>query len=229
MIEFRDVTLQYHYEQYPLLKGVSFTLSDGINTVLADTQSGKSSLCKLLTKDVKPTGGEIFVDGLPLKSITNAHLGILYLPSSPTFFGNRSVRYNIEYPLRVRKVSKAERRAKVEQIAARLNIHCLDVKLATLSVKERKLIALARGLTVERKVVLFDDFFQTDGWESTDRIDGVLEMFANATCVILTSDKSQALGNTVVLDGGVTAYVGDAAGAVEVINGLQWLNDSIKE
>ena len=229
MIEFRNVSLKYHYEEYELLKGVNFTLNDGVNTILADVQSGKSSICKLLCKEVKPTGGEILVDGCQISSITNAHLGILYLPSAPTFFENRSVFANLEYPLKVRKVAKVERRKKVEQIAESLGLDCLGVKVKKLTAEERKKVALARGLTVERKVVLFDDFFEVsdDVGATLAYVNSVLGKFEGATCVILTSDKRLAVGNTVVIDYGVTVYEG-AEGA-SVIDSLQWLSGSIKE
>ena len=230
MIEFKDVVLQYHYDDFALLKGVNFALTGGVNTILADTQSGKSSICKLLTKDVAPNGGEITVDGVDIGCITNADLGILYLPSKPTFFANRSVRYNIEYPLNVRKVAKNECRATAEKVATALNIDFLNEKVKKLTEKQCKTVALARGLTVERKTVLFDDFFEIDGdvTQTVAHIDDVLSLFGNATCVILTSDTRLARGHTVVLDGGVTVYDGDVEGAKKVISELVWIDESIR-
>ena len=226
MIEFKDVTLHYHYDEFTLLKGASFTLHDGVNTVLADTQSGKSSVCKLLCKEVKPIGGEILMDGLPISSITSAGLGILYLPSELAFFEHRSARYNVEYPLKVRKIGKSERKQRVNEVATVLGVDFLDVKVKKLSQEQRKLVALARGLTVPRKVVLFDDFFAVDGdVESViDRMQSVFGMFDSATCVVLTSDKRLAMGHCVVLDGGVTVYEGDACGAAQIIENLDWIS-----
>ena len=230
MIEFRNVVLQYHYEEFALLKGVNFTLTDGINTILVDTQSGKSSICKLLMKEVVANSGEITIDGLEISGITNADLGILYLPSKPTFFENKSVRFNVEYPLKVRKIAKIERRKKAEQVATSLGIDYLDVKVKKLTDEQRKLVALARGLTVERKIVLFDDFFRVNECENAmEKVNSVLNYFKNSLCVILSSDTRLAIGNVAVLDGGMTVYEGTPDGAKHVIDGLCWLNSSIKE
>lgn len=220
MIVFDDVTLHYHFDEYPLLKGVSFTLTDGVNTVLCDTQSGKTSICKLLVKEIAPTSGQILVDGLSISSITNAHLGILYLPSNPAFFPNRSVQYNIDYPLKVRKTPKQAIDCKVREIAEKLGISNLQLKAKKLNQAEKLTVALARGLTVERKVVLFDDYFA-----SVDDIDSVLQLFDGATCVIFTSDVNLARGNVVVLDGGVTVYQGDADCAKQIVNNFGWLSN----
>ena len=229
MIEFRNVVLQYHYDEFTLLKGVSFTLRDGVNTVLADTQSGKSSICKLLCKEVAANSGEILIDGLEIKSITSADLGILYLPSKPTFFENRSARFNVEYPLKVRKVARADRQRIAEQVASSMGIDFLDVKVKKLTAEQRKLVALARGLTVERKIVLFDDFFNLDGDGSLAYVDSVLDKFKNATCVILSSDTRLAMGNVTVLDGGVAVYEGNSDGAKSAVDGLSWLYGNIEE
>lgn len=230
MIEFRDVNLRYHYDEFALLKGANFTLRDGLNSVLCDTQSGKSSICKLLIKEVAATGGQIFIEGLPISSITSADLGILYLPSAPAFFENRSVRFNVEYPLKVRKVGKPQRSQRAEAAAKLVGLDCLDEKVKKLDGKTRQLVALARGLTVERKVVLFDDFFEIDSDQESAlaRVGSVTELFENATCVILSSDKRLAMGNTVVIDGGVAVYQGDAEQAQRVIDGLGWIAESIR-
>ena len=221
MIAFDNVTLRYHYDDFDLLKGASFTLVEGVNTVLADVQSGKSSICKLLLKDVEPTSGHITLDGRDISSITNANLEILYLPTNPTFFESRSVLYNIEYPLRVRKFSKSERNKRAMELIQQFGIDKIDAKVRNLSLRERRLVALARGLSVKRKIVLFDDFFDND--DGFAELDGVLKYFENTTCVILTSDARLATGRTVVLDGGVAVYQGDADGARKTVSDLSWL------
>ena len=220
MIKFDNVTLKYPYDELAVLKGVSFTLKEGVNTVLADAQSGKSSLCKLLLKDIVPTSGQIFVDGLEISSITNNNLDILYLPRNPAFFERRSVQYNMEYPLKVRKIAKLERRKIACELATRFGLE-LDVKASKLSQGERRALALARGLTVKRKIALFDGFFDGDE-PDFEYINNVLQQFD--TCVLLTSDPRLAMGNTVVLDGGVTVFQGDVDEAKKVVDSLYWIS-----
>ena len=219
MIVFDNVTLRYPYDEFDVLKGASFTLHKGINTVLADAQSGKSSICKLLLKDIAPTSGHIFVDEQDIASITNSNLDILYLPRNPAFFRRRSVQYNMEYPLIIRKVGKAERRNRVWEIAEQFGLN-LDVKVNKLSQSQARTLALARGLTVKRSIALFDDFFDGD-IENLNYINNVLQQFE--TCVIFTSDTRQANGHTVVLDGGIIVFEGDVEQAKQVVDSLYWL------
>lgn len=223
MITFQNVSFRYHYDEFVLLKNLSFELLDGVNTVLCDLQSGKSSICKLLTKEISPTVGSIYLNGIDISCITNKGLGILYLPSVPTFFENKSVLYNIAYPLKVRRADKTERLTKAKCIAEKLGIDNVDVKISKLTTDERKKAALARGLTVERKIILFDDFF-----DENDDVDYILNLFSADVKVILTSFTELARGHTVVLDGGVTAYCGNVKGACECVAQLEWLYDSLR-
>lgn len=223
MIEFTEVELKYHYDEYAVLKNLSFTLTDGINTILCDSQSGKSSICKLLTKQFKPTRGKILLNGEDISSIGSSALGILYIPSIPTFFERRSVKYNVTYPLKVRKASRSERDRRFEEVVKQVGLENGDIKIKKLSMPERKRVALARGLTISRNIVLLDDFC-----ESAEQVDKVASMFENAMIVVLTSDVSLAKGNVVVLDGGNTVYQGDAIGAIECRKGLQWIVDILR-
>lgn len=223
MIEFKQVELHYHYDEYALLKNLSFTLIDGINTILCDSQSGKSSICKLLTKQFAPTNGQISVDGLDITSIANKSLGILYIPANPTFFENRSVRFNVKYPLKVRKTAKTEQIKRFDEVTSLVGLNNVDLKIKKLTLAERKKAALARGLTVARQIVLLDDFC-----DSAEQIDEIVKLFGNVTIVILTSDINLARGNVVVLDGGVSLYQGDVDGAKECRSNLSWIVDMIR-
>lgn len=223
MIEFNRVELHYHYDEFAVLKDLTFTLNDGINTILCDTQSGKSSVCKLLTKQFKPTKGQILLDGQDICGITNKALGILYLPARPVFFENRSVKDNTVYPLKVRKVNKAEREKRFKEISKLVDLPPADTKIKKLSAKERSRVAVARGLCVERKIVLLDDFC-----ESKEEIFTVKNLFGNALTVVLTSKPELACGNTIVLDGGNTVYCGTAEKAAETVNNLSWISDILR-
>lgn len=226
MITFSNVHLRYPYDDFELLKGVSFTLKEGTNTILADTQSGKTSICRLICQEVKLTEGQIFVNGKDISSITSDSLGILYLPRNPVFFNNKSVLYNVEYPLRVRKVDKARRRSLAQKAAERAGISsALTAKIKNIDKNDRLTVALARGLTVERQIVLFDDFFSTEiGSGDIQKINPILQLFDAPMKVIVTSNADIAMGHTVVLDGGEVVFEGDAQLAKQHVTNLHWLD-----
>ena len=206
MIVFDKVTYKYHYEQFELFKQLSFTLKDGVNTILCGEQGGKSSICKLLCNQIVPQSGNLTIDGIQCN--VNKDNGVLWLSQNPTFFEGRSVLFNIAYPLKVRKVAKLQRDIIAKQLAEQFDLPT-DVKVKKLTNEQKHKLAIARGLTVERKVVLFDDFF-----DNKQQLMETLELFPDAIKVILTSKTSLATGNTVVIDCGECIFQGDATEAV---------------
>ena len=93
MIRFDDVVFRYPYDSFDVLKGATFCLESGINTVLCDLQSGKTTICRLILGELQPTAGKISVFGNSPDE-KNPAKNILYLPQKPVFFRNRSVLYN---------------------------------------------------------------------------------------------------------------------------------------
>lgn len=222
MIEFNSVVLRYPYDDFDLLKGVSFSLVEGVNTVVCDVQSGKSSLCNLLCGEVKPTSGNVYLDGKDILGITNRDRGILYLSSDPTLFLHKTVQQNVEYPLVVRKTEKSQRSSIAAQAMLSVGIADLaKVKAKKLDENQKIAVMLARGLTVSRKVVLFDGIFDGGNVDVTQ----TLNLFDSPIKVILTSKKDLLIGNVIVLDGGKCVYQGNADGAKIVLDGLAFLSE----
>lgn len=89
--------------------------------------------------------------------------------------------------------------------------------------RTRKVAALARGLTVKRNAVLFDDFFG-----GAEYVDGVLDLFDADIKAVFTSDVSLARGNVTVMDGGYTVFCGGADDAKRAVDGLGWIYDSLR-
>lgn len=232
MIEFCNVSFRYPYDDFDVASDLSFSLTDGLNTVLCDVQSGKGTLCKLICGQLLPTAGRIYFDKTDASGIAAEQRGILYLSGNPVFFLNKTVAENIAYPLAVRKAGKAERTQAVNDVARRLGLTALlSKKVGKLSLEERKLVAIARGLTVRRKVVLYDDFFDFGSLQTNDflSLGFVTKLFEDATQVILTADKRLLTGKSVVLDGGKCVFCGDAKQAVAFAESLSFLFDKLDD
>jgi len=224
-IDFDAVTLRYHYDDYDVLCGAAFELNEGTNTVLCDVQSGKSTICKLILGNLAPTQGRVLLDGRDACKMPKSQINALYLTDKPTFFQNRSVLYNLQYPSRVRKILK-QNGENVARLAEEFGLTAvLDSKVKSLSFEQKLALSLARGLSVKRDVVLFDGFFDDTNLVQTCpelSLQNVLPKF-DCTVVLLTVRAELATGNTVVLDGGKCVYRGDPETARQVVADLEWL------
>lgn len=210
MITFNDVTFRYPYDDFDVLKGASFTLHEEVNTLLCDVQSGKTTVCRLLMGMLVPLSGQVSV---PRREI-------LYLPRSPVFFENKSVRYNLEYPLRARKKLAGNEQIVVKNADVFGFSDQMNVKVKKLSAEQKRMLALARGLTVPRGIVLLDGFFDGDGFPTKEegatvaQQQKVLSLFSGCeVTVVLTCEAHRATGHSVVLDGGSCVYEGESSQA----------------
>lgn len=163
-VEFKDVSFFYD-NQHPILKNINFTVKPGETVaILGPTGSGKSTLVHLLARLYEPTGGVIYIDGVPICDINKKYLreqvGIVL---QEPFLFNKSVKDNI---------SLAQKNASDEDVfetAAMAAVHSVIMKFdkkyetevgeggVTLSGGQKQRIAIARILIKNPPILIFDD------------------------------------------------------------------------
>ena len=94
------------------------------------------------------TSGDIFIDGERVNDVPTQHRDVAMVFQSYALYPHMTIAENIGYPLRVRKIEKSERAARVNRVAEMLEIESLlDRKPRQLSGGERQRVQLARVLT----------------------------------------------------------------------------------
>ncbi|MDD4571342.1 MAG: ABC transporter ATP-binding protein [Clostridia bacterium] len=160
MLEIKDLVVSYG--GVPALFGVSINVNDGeVVSVVGSNGAGKSTLLKAISGLMKPEGGEVVLDG---KSIHNlkAHeivkQGIVMVPEGRHLFGQMSIVQNLmmgAYQVTDKKVN-ADRLEKVYSIFPRIKER--EKQLAgTLSGGEQQMVAIARGLMSEPRILMLDE------------------------------------------------------------------------
>ena len=109
MLVTEDLSLEYLYGAKALCD-VSFEIASGEHVaVLGGAEAGKTSLLKAIAGLYPVSSGKIFIDG---KDVTEAKIkdrDILFVYDDGGLFNRRTVRYNLVYPQKVRKVPNEER------------------------------------------------------------------------------------------------------------------------
>ena len=98
-IEFDNVSFKYEKTNTNILNDFNFTvLNDQINILKGNSGSGKSTACKLLLKLFKPCSGDILIDKMSIKNISNKELrkNIIFLNQDLNIL-NRSIADIINY------------------------------------------------------------------------------------------------------------------------------------
>ena len=200
------------------------TAVDGVDLAVADREfmvllgpsgCGKSTLLRLVAGLETPTTGHVFIGGRSVDDIPAKDRDVAMVFQSYALYPHKSVRANIEFPLKVRKVPAAERAARVTEAASSLGLlDLLDRKPAALSGGQRQRVALARAIVRQPAVFCMDE--PLSNLDAKLRAETRAELVAlhrrlDATFVYVTHDQVEAMtmGTRVaVMANGVLQQVG---------------------
>jgi len=151
--------------------------------IVGPTGSGKSTLLKLLAGLAPSDSGSIAVDGRNMADAAareSLRHQIAWMPQSP-LLQRGTVRYNVEYGLRIRSDSDRAAHAKqVDAMLARLGLASLAAQSSrTLSGGQVQLTALARALVVEPTLLCIDEPTSNLDPARTALVESTLRAFAN--------------------------------------------------
>ncbi|MGW2780169.1 ABC transporter ATP-binding protein [Streptomyces populi] len=198
----------------PVLHGVDLDVAPGeILTVVGPSGCGKSTLLRTLAGLLSPLAGEATQDTRPLTG-PSADRALVF--QEDALLPWRTLLANVELPLAVQKVSRAERRVQAESWLARVGLAEQARQLPhRVSGGQRQRAQLARALAPAPRAVLMDEpFGALDAQTRAGMQDLLVEVLrgTGATVVFVTHDVDEALflGDRVALlgSGGLAALHG---------------------
>ncbi len=181
------------------VRDVSFDIEDKpgsgeVVVFLGPSGCGKSTILKAVAGLLQPTSGEILVDGTPIEG-SGRDRGMVF--QAYTSFGWMTVRDNVEYGLRLRGVSRPERRALADKYLASVGLaDFADRFPKDLSGGMKQRVAIARTLINEPRVVLMDEPFGALDPQTRWGMQGLLldvSRTADNTILFVTHDVSEAV------------------------------------
>ncbi len=144
-----------------LLTDISFSLAAGeCVTLTGITGAGKSTLLRLLNRLSEPTSGQILLNGDDYRSISPVTLRqrVMLVSQTPQLLG-MNVREALAYPLQLRSLGAAEIKQRVLTVADQFEIPTdwFDRNHLQLSVGQKQLVSIARGVITQPQVLLLDE------------------------------------------------------------------------
>ncbi|MDX6709062.1 MAG: sn-glycerol 3-phosphate transport system ATP-binding protein [Blastocatellia bacterium] len=126
--------------------------------ILGPSGCGKTTLIRLVAGLELPDSGKILMAGRDWTELPPQQRNVAMVFQQYALYPQRTVRGNIEYPLRLRKLSQEQRQGRVDRIASLLGINTLlERKPSQLSGGEAQRVALARALVREPQCFLLDE------------------------------------------------------------------------
>lgn len=218
-IEFKDVTFAYEGAEEPVLSNISFTVNPGENlSIIGGTGSGKSTLVSLIPRLYDVTSGEILINGVNIKDVSQEKLRekIGYVPQKAVLFSG-TIKENIKY---------GKEDATDEEIR-----HASDIAQATefidkieggydymiaqggtnVSGGQKQRLSIARALIRKPGVYVFDDSFSALDFKTDAKLRNALKEETKDSAVIVVTQRISSAKDSdkiIVLDQGKIADMG---------------------
>ncbi len=198
------------------VSNVSLTVENGeFLVLLGPSGCGKSTLLRMIAGLETITSGDLMIDGRPVSAVHPRDRDIAMVFQNYALYPHMTVRKNMEYPLKLKGITKHSRNAKVERVAALLEIkEELDRKPDSLSGGQRQRVAMGRALVREPLVFLMDE--PLSNLDSRLRMQmrteiAVLQRKLCITTVYVTHDQIEAMtmaDRIVILNEGRVQQIG---------------------
>ncbi|SHO67390.1 carbohydrate ABC transporter ATP-binding protein, CUT1 family [Pseudoxanthobacter soli DSM 19599] len=213
MAEIRIEGVRHSYFPYPsepshwALKRVDHVWRDGgAYALLGPSGCGKTSMLNIISGLVQPSEGRILFGGVDMTDVPTERRNIAQVFQFPVIYDTMTVRANLAFPLRNRRVPEAEAKRRVEDVAEMLDLgRLLDRRAASLSAAEKQTISLGRGLVrPDVAAILFDEPLTVIDpqvkFELRRKLKAVHEHL-KLTMIYVTHDQNEALtfADTIVI------------------------------
>ncbi len=221
-VEFRDVCFRYPGAEEDILHNITFTAKPGQTTAfIGTTGSGKSTIVSLIPRFYEVTDGEILVDGVDIREVTQHDLRarIGYVPQKSSLFSG-TIESNLLY---------ADEQASAEELKQATDIaqasefifekpEGMQTEVAqgggNVSGGQKQRLSIARALVKKAPIYIFDDSFSSLDFKTDAALRKALrEKVAGSTLFIVTQRISTIMKSEqiIVLDEGKIAGKGTHA------------------
>lgn len=198
MIEFRQVSASYDGE-LAILRDVSFTVGDGDFVAFVGTNgAGKSTTMRLINGLLKPTSGEVLIDGVPTSQLRTSELAskVGFLFQNPDRqICCKTVREELLFGFSAQGRADAEAEAKVDAMIERFGFDG-DAEPFLLNRGTRQLLALASIIVLEPPIVVLDEpTTGLDFRECAKVMEVVSDLNARGTTVVMVCHDMEVVGD----------------------------------
>ncbi|MFG1342731.1 branched-chain amino acid ABC transporter ATP-binding protein/permease [Xanthobacter autotrophicus] len=207
------------YGKSRILTDVSLEAKEGeILALLGRNGAGKSTLLKTITGIVKPASGSIVLAGDELAGLSSAAIarrGVGYVPQGRALFHGMSVRHNLELG-RLKRITGAGKHFSEEEVLElfpRLKVR-LDTAADLLSGGEQQMVAVARALMGDTRVLLLDEPFEGLSPAVTEELFDAFDRLRQSLTLVIVDHHLDVVLNladrAVVLERGQVMHEGPA-------------------
>lgn len=202
LVEFKNVSFRYPDADTEILEDIDFTAEPGKTTaIIGSTGSGKSTVVNLIPRFYDTTEGEIYVDGVNVKDVSQKELRnvIGFVPQKGTLFSGTiesNIKYSDENMSDEQMISAAEIAQATEFIENKEEKYKSPISQGggNVSGGQKQRISIARAIAKNPEIFVFDDSFSALDFKTDSKLrEALAEKTENKTVIIVAQRISTIL------------------------------------
>jgi len=213
LVEFKNVSFRYPDADTEILSDINFTAEAGKTTaIIGSTGSGKSTVVNLIPRFYDVTGGELLVDGVNVKDLSQKELrdAIGFVPQKGILFSG-TIESNIKYSNSEmsdeKMIEAAEIAQAVEFIQGKDDKYKSEIAQGGSNVSggQKQRLSIARAIAKDPEIFVFDDSFSALDFKTDATLrEALAKRTKNKTNIIVAQRISTILNadKIIVLDDG---------------------------
>lgn len=213
LVEFKNVSFRYPDADTEVLTDINFIAKPGeVTALIGSTGSGKSTVVNLLPRFYDVTGGEILVDGVNIKEVSQKSLRdiIGFVPQKGVLFSG-TIESNIKYSDENMSDEKMYQAAKIAQaeefIDSKVDKYNSEISQGGNNVSggQKQRLSIARAIAKDPEIFVFDDSFSALDFKTDVKLRTALEEVIKDKTVIIVAQRISTIMNAnqiIVLDEG---------------------------
>lgn len=213
VVEFKNVSFRYPDADEDILTNISFTAKPGETTAfIGSTGSGKSTLINLIPRFFDVTEGEILVDGVDIRNVSQHELRekIGYVPQKGVLFSG-TIDSNLRYGKEDATEKEIEKAAKIAQatefIETKPEKYNTEIAQGGSNVSggQKQRLSIARAIAKNPEIYIFDDSFSALDFKTDAALRKSLKAETGDSTVLIVAQRISTILNAeqiIVLDEG---------------------------
>ncbi len=190
--------VEKRYGDFYAVRDLNLEIKPGaLHFLLGPSGCGKTTTLRMLAGLETPTGGKIFFDDRDVTNLPAAERGIGMVFQNYALWPHMTVRKNVEYGLKLRKLTAVEIKRRIDEVLEFTQLHNFAERLpGQLSGGQQQRVALARALAIRPNVLLLDEpLSNLDAKLRLEMRDNISRIHKQTgiTTVYVTHDQKEAL------------------------------------